>query len=477
MRKKFYITTPIYYVNDKPHIGHAYTTIAADVLARYYRQKEYEVFFLTGTDEHGAKVAESAAEAGMEPQEFCDLNSEKFKQSFAALDIEYDYFIRTTEERHKLGVAKFLQKLYDNGDIYEGTYEGLYCVGCEKFITEKELVDGKCPDHKKIPDYVSEKNYFFSLKKYLPEVQRLIEADQIKVQPEARKKEVLGLFKQGLDDFSVSREKVEWGIPLPFDEKQKTYVWVEALQNYITAIGYGDNEAYFEAWWPADVHLMAKDIIKFHAIYWPALLLAAGLPMPKIIYAHGFFSLDGKKMSKSLGNVIDPSDLVAEFGVDATRYLLLSQFPFGQDGDIKRSLFKEKYNADLANNLGNLVSRVLNMLEKYCDGTIPLEEESPIYLAHIAEKIERLEFDMALRELWQAIDKANSIIDESKPWDLAKDPRSRGRLDIILSQLASFLLDFSAAVRPFMPSTAALIIGNLESTKIVKGDPLFKRIE
>ncbi len=475
--KKFYITTPIYYVNDKPHIGHAYTTIAADVLARYYRQKEQEVFFLTGTDEHGAKVAESAAEVGMEPQKFCDINSEKFKQVFEALDITHDYFIRTTSERHAIGVKKFLQKLYDNGDIYEGTYEGLYCVGCEKFITEKELVDGQCPEHKKVPDHVSEKNYFFNLKKYLSEVQRLIEADRISVKPAARKKEVLGLFKQGLDDFSVSREKVEWGISLPFDETQKTYVWVEALQNYITAIGYGDNEAYFEAWWPADVHLMAKDIIKFHAIYWPALLLAAGLPVPKIIYAHGFFSLDGQKMAKSLGNVIDPSDLVAEFGVDATRYLLLSQFPFGQDGDIKRSLFKEKYNADLANNLGNLVSRVLNMLEKYCDGTIPREEESPIYLAHIDEKIERLEFDVALRELWQAVDKANLIIDESKPWDLAKDSRSRGRLEIILSQLAAFLLDFAATVRPFMPSAAAQIIGSLESKKITKGDPLFKRIE
>lgn len=289
MLKKFYITTPIYYVNDKPHIGHAYTTIAADVLARYYRQKEYDVFFLTGTDEHGAKVAESAKEAGLGPQAFTDQNSELFKQVFNELHISNDYFIRTTDKRHEESVKKFIQRLYDQKDIYEGKYEGLYCIGCEKFMTEKELVDGMCPDHSKPPEKVSEKNYFFKLSKYLPKVKELIEKNKIKVQPEERKNEVLGLFKQGLDDFSVSREKVEWGIPLPFDEKQKTYVWVEALQNYISAIGYGDNEQEFKKWWPANVHIMAKDIIKFHAIYWPAMLIAAGEKSPKTIYVHGFF--------------------------------------------------------------------------------------------------------------------------------------------------------------------------------------------
>lgn len=476
MSKKFYITTPIYYVNDKPHIGHAYTTIAADVLARYYRQKNYRVYFVTGTDEHGAKVAQSANAAGMEPKAFCDQNSALFKETFKALNISNDYFIRTTDERHRVGVVKFLSKLHSNGDIYEGTYEGLYCVGCERFIKEKELVDGLCPDHKKAPEKVSERNYFFKLSKYLPAVRKLIEDGTIKILPHGREKEVLGLFKQDLEDFSVSRENVQWGIPLPFDEKQKTYVWVDALLNYITAIGYGDNDAFFEAWWPADVHVMARDILKFHCVYWPALLLAAGLPVPKVVYLHGFFTLDGKKMSKTLGNVIDPNDLVKKFGIDATRYLLLTQFPFGQDGDIKESLFAEKYNADLANNLGNLVSRVLNMIEKYCGGTVPKDVVSPIPLAHVGDYIELLQFDRALKELWEAVMKANQIIDEAEPWKLAKDPGKREQLETVLSQLAALLLEFAAAIEPFMPETADIIIGSLNEARITKGDPLFKRV-
>jgi len=476
MRKKFYITTPIYYVNDKPHIGHAYTTIAADVLARYYRQKEYDVFYLTGTDEHGAKVAESAVEAGQKPQAFADQNSELFRKSFNELNISNDYFIRTTDKRHEESVRKFMQKLFDQGDIYEGTYEGLYCVGCEKFITDKELVDGLCPDHKKPPAKVKEKNYFFKLSKYLPQIKELIAKDKILVRPEGRKNEVLGFFKQGLEDFSVSREKVKWGIALPFDDRQKTYVWVEALQNYISAVGYGDNKEDFAKWWPAEVHLMAKDIIKFHAIYWPALLIAAGEKPPQQVYVHGFFSLDGKKMSKSLGNVIDPSELIKEFGVDATRYLLLSQFPFGQDGDIKRSLFKEKYNADLANNLGNLVSRVLNMIEKYCDGKIPKQVPSPVYLKSIKERIEDLKFDQALKEVWQAIAKVNQTIDENEPWNLAKDANKKQQLEDLLSQLASFLFDLAKVIRPFMPSAGEKIMGALSAGKIEKGEPLFKRI-
>ncbi len=474
--KKFYITTPIYYVNDKPHIGNAYTTIAADVLARYYRQQEYEVFFLTGTDEHGAKVAQSAGRAGLSSQDFVDQNSELFKKSFTALDISNDYFVRTTDERHTVAVQKFMKLLYGQGDIYEGTYEGLYCVGCERFITEKELVDGHCPYHNAPPEKVSEKNYFFKLKKYLPAVQKKIENDTIRILPASKKKEVLGLFKQGLDDFSVSRENVDWGIPLPFDKKQKTYVWVEALQNYISAIGYGDNEKEFKKWWPADAHLMARDIIKFHCIYWPALLLAADLPLPRLIFAHGFFSIDGKKMSKSLGNVIDPSALVGQYGVDATRYLLLSQFPFGQDGDIKESLFKEKYNADLANNLGNLVSRTLNMIEKYCDGILPKQQPPILYLKPIGNLIERLEFHQALQNIWQAVDKANRFIDEKKPWDLAKLEEQREELEKTLAQLVGFLYELINVLRPFMPQTAEIITGGLAAKRVTKGDPLFKRI-
>ncbi|MFA5052253.1 MAG: methionine--tRNA ligase [Patescibacteria group bacterium] len=476
MPKKFYITTPIYYVNDKPHIGHAYTTIAADVLARYHRQKGDDVFFLTGTDEHGAKVAESAHKAGMEPQVFCDQNSALFRESFKALDISFDQFIRTTDKRHERAVQKFMQKLYDHGDIYEGEYEGLYCVGCEKFLTDKELVDGKCPDHKTVPQHVKEKNYFFRLKKYLSAVQKLIEQDEIRVLPANKKSEVLGLFKQGLEDFSVSREKVTWGIPLPFDTKQNTYVWVDALQNYISAVGYGDNEMEFNKWWPADVHLMARDIIKFHAVYWPALLLAAGLATPKVIYAHGFFSLDGKKMSKSLGNVIDPNDLVKKYGIDATRYLLLTQFPFGQDGDIKESLFTEKYNADLANNLGNLVSRVLNMLEKYSAGKIPKQVASPVSLVPIGQDIEAMKFESALKKIWEGIDSANAIIDNRKPWVLAKDPSKKAEVDSVLNELAAFLFDLAGVLVPIMPVTAATIIGSLSAGRITKGEPIFKRI-
>ncbi len=464
-------------MNDKPHIGHVYTTIAADVLARYYRQKEYDVKFLTGTDEHGDKVAESAKEQGIDVKEFVDSNAKAFEDAFQKLDIEYDVFMRTTSPEHNESVQIFMKKLHDAGALYQDEYVGLYCRGCEDFYTEKDLEDGKCPLHNVAPEEVKEKNWFFKLEEYLPKVQKLIETDKIVVKPESRKNEVLGLFKQGLKDFSVTRERVKWGLDFSIDTDQKIYVWVEALQNYISAIGYGRDEKEFDTWWPADVHLMAKDIIKFHAIYWPAMLIAAGIKPPKVIYAHGFFSLDGKKMSKSLGNVIDPNELVDEFGVDATRYLLLSQFPFGQDGDIKRSLFKEKYNADLANNLGNLVSRVTNMIEKYTDGVIPKDVKSPIYFEHVGERIEKLEFDMVLRELWQAVDTANGIIDKNEPWKLAKDESKRGQLEKVLSELANFLLEFAAAIRPFMPTTAAQIIGQLESEKITKGEPLFQRIE
>jgi len=476
MVKKFYITTPIYYVNDKPHIGHVYTTIAADILARYWRQKEYEVYFLTGTDEHGDKVAVSAEEQGMDLKEFVDKNAGEFKKTFENLNINFDVFMRTTEDFHNESVKVFMEKLNKAGALYQGEYEGLYCRGCEAFLTEKELVEGRCPTHNKEPEVLKEKNWFFKLEKYLDQVKDLIESGKMPVEPEARKKEVLGLFKQGLKDFSVTREKVKWGLDFSVDASQKIYVWVEALQNYISAIGYGRDQKNFDKWWPADVHLMAKDIIKFHAIYWPAMLLAAGEKLPKKIYAHGFFSLNGKKMSKSLGNVIDPNDLVKEFGVDATRYLLLSQFPFGQDGDIKQSLFKEKYNADLANNLGNLINRVLNMIEQYCDGKIPKQVPPYIDLEYIDVYIENLQFDMALREIWGAIDRANRFIDDNAPWQLAKDDSKRDQLEDVLSKLAHFLFEVARVVRPFMPATAENLIGSLSSEKIVKGEPLFKRI-
>lgn len=474
--RKFYITTPIYYVNDKPHIGHAYTTIAADVLARYYRQKGDEVFFLTGTDEHGDKVAKSAEDNNMDVRKFVDQNATEFQKTFANLKISNDIFMRTTLREHNESVQIFMKKLHAAGAIYQSDYEGLYCRGCEDFYTEKDLAEGLCPVHKVKPELVKEKNWFFKLEEYLPRVEHMIEWGEMIIEPASRKNEVLGLFKQGLKDFSVTRERVKWGLDFPIDSSQKIYVWVEALQNYISAIGYGRDDKQFNKWWPANVHLMAKDIIKFHAIYWPAMLIAVGVKPPKKIFAHGFFSLNGQKMSKSLGNVIDPNAMVEQYGVDGTRYLLLSQFPFGQDGDIKESLFKEKYNADLANNLGNLVSRVFNMIEQYCDGRIPKQLPSPIYLEMIGEKIEQLEFDEALKNIWQAIAKANQLIDSNEPWKMAKDANKKEELNELLSQLASFLSDLVPLLNPFMPDVAASIVGGLNADKIIKGEPLFKRL-
>lgn len=479
-KEKFYITTPIYYVNDKPHLGHAYTTLAADILARYYREKmgKDKVFFLTGTDEHGTKVAQAAAAEGKEPQVFCDEVSAMFKKAWATLGIDYDYFVRTTDKRHIESVDKFMKKLKENDAIYEDKYEGLYCEGCEKFMTEKDLAEGKCPDHKIAPVKLSEKNYFFKLGNYVDKVKELIEKDEIKILPEERKNEVLSLIKLGLEDFSVSREKVKWGIPLVFDREQVVYVWVEALQNYISAIGYGDNAKEYKKWWPADLHLMAKDILKFHAVYWPALLLAVGEKPPKEELIHGYFTINNQKMSKSLGNVLDPNLLVAKYGMDAARYLLISQFPFGQDGDISEQRFKEKYNADLANNLGNLVARVLNMIEKYCAGKIPENLKNPKDFKKVNVLIEKYCFDQALAEVLNVVTWANQTIDQNEPWKLAKsgEEKDKEKLSKLLSELASLLCELAEAIKPFMPGSADKITNSLVCDKITKGEALFPRI-
>ncbi|MFH1598455.1 MAG: methionine--tRNA ligase [Patescibacteria group bacterium] len=474
--KRYYITTPIYYVNDKPHIGHAYTTIAGDILARYYKSQGASVFYLTGTDEHGSKVAESADKASMSPQEFADQQAELFKAAWSNLNIKYDYFIRTTDKRHRESVTKFMQQLQDNQAVYEGKYQGLYCTGCEKFFTEKELVDGLCPYHKEPPKQITEKNYFFKLKDHLEEIKKLIESDQVNIRPLAQKNETLGLFKQGLEDFSISREKVKWGIPLPFDQAQNVYVWVDALQNYISAIGYGDNEEEFKKWWQEAevIHLMARDILKFHAIFWPAMLLANGIKTPDRQYIHGFFSINGQKMSKSLGNIIDPNEMVQEFGTDATRYLLLSQFPFGADGNIDQSNFIAKYNTDLANGLGNLVARTLNMIEKFSEGQIPETVESTRDFAKVNKYTEELAFDKALSEIWSQIAWANIEIDKQKPWDLAKAGQKE-KLNKILSQLATLLCEIGQAISPFMPETGNKILKQISAKKIEKGESLFAR--
>lgn len=498
---KFYITTPIYYINGEPHIGSAYPTIAADVLARYHRLRGEEVFFLTGSDEHGAKIAEAACAAGKSPQEFCDEMSAKYQECWDELDISNDDFLRTTSERHKTGVTQLLNKLQEAGAIYEGKYEGFYCQGCEAFVTERDLVEGKCPIHLTKPQLISEKNYFFNLKKYLPELERQIDEGKMKILPETKRKEVLGLFKQEIGDFSLSRSSLKWGIPVPWDESQVTYVWADALSNYITALGYGsDDESKLEKFWPADVHIVGKDIIKFHCIFWPAMLIAAGLPVPKAVYAHGFFTVDGQKMGKSLGNVIDPFNLIKDFGADATRYLLLSQFPFGQDGDIKASQFAVQYNSDLANGIGNFASRVTAMAEKYFSGAIPardaeLKSEVEKIWSEYETALDNFQVDQAIAAVKKLNQLGDGYVDRTKPWELAKTDQQR--LAEVIYNLLEVLRHLGLMLWPIMPESAEKILaalgqkdfsarkfndlkvwGLLEpADRVSKNEPLFPRIQ
>jgi methionyl-tRNA synthetase len=472
---RFLITTPIYYVNDKPHIGHAYCTIAADVLARFHRMNGEETFFLTGTDEHGSKVAQAAKELKKSPQELCDENALFFKEAWKNLNITYDYFVRTTDSRHENAVGRLLNNLNsattDDGKkvVYPGEYTGLYCVGCEKFITEKDLVNGLCPEHQKEPEKLSEKNYFFRLSSYLKNVEKLILENKLTLLPEERRKETLGLLKQGLEDFSISREKVSWGIPLPFDPKQNAYVWVDALPNYISAIGYGDDPEQFQKWWKdaCVVHLIGKDILKFHAIFWPAMLLAVGEKPPDVIFVHGYFTVEGQKMSKTLKNVVDPNFLVKEYGPDAVRYLLLTQFPFGQDGDIDERKLAEKYNSDLANDLGNLVSRVINMVKSYCEGKIPqpllydksddeLKDEAVTCGEVVFEHISKINLNQAIEQAMKLVRSTNRYIENQAPWNLAKND-DKERLATVLYVGCEVLRIISALFHPLLPNKSVRI--------------------
>lgn len=458
-----YITTPIYYVNDKPHIGHVYTTLVADVLSRWWRARGDDVFFLTGTDEHGAKIAESAQEAGVSVEEFTERQRQRFKDAFAKLDVAYDAFISTTDEAHERQVGVFLEKLKERSVIYAGEYRGLYCTGCEDFYTEKDLIDGTCPIHKRKPEEIAEKNYFFKLSQFVGEVGQRIRDRSMLIEPAARRNEVLALLRDGMPDFSISREKVQWGIPFPGDQAQTVYVWVEALQNYITALGALDGDARFEKYWPHSLHLIGKDILKFHAIWWPALLLAAGMEPPKRIFAHGFFTVNGQKMSKSLGNVIDPLALAEKYGVDAARYLLLSQFPFGDDGDVQEAKFDEKYNADLANGIGNLVSRVLTMVTKFCGGEAPEAIDGVTDLPKrctetrdaVSAAFEALRLYEALGEIRALATAADETVDREKPWELAKNDATR--LSAVLADLLTVLAELSVLLAPFMPEAAKKI--------------------
>ncbi len=482
--EKILITTPIYYVNDKPHIGHAYTTLLADVLVRFFRVQKYDVFFLTGTDEHGAKVAQAAEKAGKTPQQICDENSELFKFAWQKLGIKYDHFIRTTDKIHEKKVKDFLNLLKEKNAVYEKEYKGLYCIACEKFLTEKDLVNGLCPDHKTEPKRVAEKNYFFRLNDYLKKIEELIKRDELKIEPENAKRETLGLLKQGLDDFSISRQKerVKWGIDLPFDKSQIIYVWVDALLNYYT----GDGTEEFEKYWEEGeiIHLLGKDILKFHAIFWPAMLLATGKRLPTKEFIHGFFTVNGQKMSKTLGNFIDPNDLVEKFGADATRYILLSQFPLTQDGDVKAEKFLEKYNSDLANGLGNLVARVLTLVTKYKTQNTKYRADKDILIQVEKAKVNYIE-DMrnfklfeALEEIWKLISFCDEYIEREKPWQFfSSNPKSEIRnpeIEKVLSSLLYCLSEISDLIAPFLPHTSEKIRNQLKT-----GEPeiLFPRID
>ena len=467
MKDTFYITTPIYYINDAPHIGHAYTTVAADVMARWRRMHGDKVFFLTGTDEHGQKVARAAEAGGVDPQTWCDRMAERWKQVWAELDIAYDDFIRTTEERHTTAVQHLWQRLHEQGDVYLDRYEGWYCVACEAFYTESELVEGNCPIHGRPVELVSEENYFFRLSRYADRLLAHYRAHPEFVQPEARLREVVSFVEQGLQDLSISRSTFEWGVPIPWDSKQVIYVWVDALQNYITAAGWDADLERFERVWPADYHLVGKDILRFHAVIWPAILMAAGLPLPRTVLAHGWLLVGGEKMSKTKLTGIAPSDLVRPFGSDAFRYYFQREVVFGQDGNFSWESMVSRYNADLANGLGNLASRVTAMVDRYRDGVLPaqgpagpaevaLQEAAARAYQEAAAALGEAAFERALTAIWRLVGAANLYITERRPWDLAKQGGGAA-LDTVLYTSAEALRQIALLTAPWLTRAAPKI--------------------
>lgn len=477
--KTFYITTPIYYPSGKFHIGTAYTTVASDAMARYKRLRGFDVRFLTGMDEHGQKIQEKAQEAGMEPQAYVDEIAVAAKKVWELMDISYDDFIQTTEKRHTKVVEKIFQKFLDNGDIYKGEYEGWYCTPCESFFTETQLVDGNCPDCGRSVHKVKEESYFFNMKKYADRLLAYYKDNLEFIEPESRKNEMINNFiKPGLEDLSVSRTSFDWGIHVPGDPKHVIYVWVDALTNYITSLGYlSEDDSLFRKFWPADVHVVGKDIVRFHTIYWPIFLMALDLPLPKKVFAHGFIMMKDGKMSKSKGNVVYPEMLVERYGLDATRYFLLRELPFGQDGVFSPESFVERTNFDLANDLGNLLNRTVSMINKYFDGKLPVNQSEPTeydealyqFASETVEKyetnMERMQFSVVLGDLWALVSRTNKYIDETQPWVLAKDEALKGQLAMVMTNLAESLRQIAILIQPFMTNSPKEIIGQLGLTE------------
>lgn len=514
MPEPFYITTPIYYVNDVPHIGHAYTTIAADVLARWRRLIGEEVFFLTGLDEHGQKVQQAAAKAGVPPQEHCDRLTPQFRTLWQKLAISNDGFIRTTDGRHQAVVQRFLQELYDKQLIYRAEYTGWYCTFDERFWTEKDVDNGRCPDCQRPVEQLSESNYFFRMGQFQQRLLDHLEANPTFIRPESRRNEVLGFLQKPLEDLSISRPKsrLSWGIELPFDADYVTYVWFDALVNYVSALEYLPPQPSVDRWWPATVHLVGKDILTTHAVYWSTMLMALEISLPHAIFAHGWWTVDGEKMSKSRGNVVDPYAVVDRFGADAFRYFLLREIPFGQDGDFSHESFVGRINADLANGLGNLLSRTVTLIQRFCHGAVPAPDPSSITgletdLQAAAESLmqktlshhlRRIEFNRTLEAIWGLVQLGNQYIDKTAPWVLAKNPDDAQRLHTVLFHAAETLRFLCLAVYPFMPDTAQEMARQLglpydfsrallkapvawgdqgTGATVVKGKALFPRVE